>query len=208
MVKVSAPALSLDASGKLGGAMVFSKWKGRSYVRALVRPANPKSGGQVGMRSMMKFCSQEWAGLGAVPQASWDVRAEDGVISPFNAFCGYNQRRWRNFLAPTQDDPAAEAGTPGTIINEAAAGGIRQITISFDVSVLADNWGAMIFRSPTGTFATTWSNCVQIIPAASAATFTWIDTPLVAGTYYYDLRAFSDDGVIGAEIGEFNAVAT
>lgn len=208
MVKVSGPALSLQASGKLGGALVFATWKGRPYVRGLVRPANPKSGGQVGMRSMMKFCSQQWAGLGASPKASWDIRADDRTISPFNAFCGLNQDRWRNFLSPTQADPPTETGTVGTIINEAATGAIRQIDVEAEVSVLNDNWGLMIFRWPTTGFSTTWSNCVQIIPAASAATFHWIDTPLVAGAYFYNFRPFTDDGVIGAEVGEVTATAT
>ncbi|KKL03779.1 hypothetical protein LCGC14_2622690, partial [marine sediment metagenome] len=96
MVKVNAPAMSLDASGSLAGALTFSKWKGRNYVRQLVRPSNPRSGGQVGVRAMFKFLSQIWAGLAPADKTSWEDRADDKVISPFNAFMGYNQFRWRN----------------------------------------------------------------------------------------------------------------
>ena len=46
MAKVSGPLMSMDASGKFGGAIVFSKWKGRNVVRQLVVPANPNSAGQ------------------------------------------------------------------------------------------------------------------------------------------------------------------
>ena len=38
--------MSMDASGKFGGAIVFSKWKGRNVVRQLVIPSNPNSAGQ------------------------------------------------------------------------------------------------------------------------------------------------------------------
>ena len=44
MVKLGGPALSLDASGTVGGILTFSKWKGRPYVRTRVIPSNPKSG--------------------------------------------------------------------------------------------------------------------------------------------------------------------
>lgn len=50
MAKVTSPLMSLDASGSVAGAITFSKWKGRNYVRQLVIPANPRSSGQVASR--------------------------------------------------------------------------------------------------------------------------------------------------------------
>lgn len=208
MVKLNGPMFSIDASGKLADAIVFSKWKGRNYARSLVTPSNPQSGGQVGMRTMLKFLSQEWSGLGATPQASWDTRADAAVISPFNAFIGYNLARWRNFTGPTQDDPATAAGTVGTLANQAATAGVRQITLDVDVSVLGDNWGIAIFRGLAPGFTTAWTNHVQSIAAASVASFSWVDTPLVADTYYYNFRAFTDEGLLGAETVEVNATVT
>ena len=46
MAKVSGPLMSMESSGKFGGTLVFTKWKGRAVVRQLVKPANPKSAGQ------------------------------------------------------------------------------------------------------------------------------------------------------------------
>lgn len=51
MAKVSGPLMSMDASGKFGGTIVFSKWKGRNVVRQLVVPANPNSAGQEAARN-------------------------------------------------------------------------------------------------------------------------------------------------------------
>jgi hypothetical protein len=208
MVKVNAPMMSLDASGKLGGAIVASSWKGRHYFRTLVTPSNPKSGGQVGMRSMLRFLSQYWASLTANNQATWETRAEQLVASPFNAYCSLNLARWRNNRAPAQADPPAEDDAVGTIANTSATAGTRQITISAEVTALNQNWALAIYRSTTTGFSTSWSNCVQVIPAASAAAFTWVDSPLAAGTYYYNFRPISLHGVLGAEVGEVNATVT
>lgn len=51
MAKVTSPLMSLDASGSIAGAITFSKWKGRNYVRQLVIPANPRTAGQQAARA-------------------------------------------------------------------------------------------------------------------------------------------------------------
>jgi len=51
MAKVTSPLMSIDASGSIASTIVFSKWKGRNYVRQLVVPANPRSAGQQLARS-------------------------------------------------------------------------------------------------------------------------------------------------------------
>ena len=205
MVKLNAPMLSLDASGKLGSAVVFSKWKGRNYARALVTPSNPRSQGQTGMRRMLKFLSQEWADRSAASKSSWNDRADNAVISQFNAYVGVNMKRWRNFLPPGTDDPVTGSATPATIANEAATAGVRQITIDVDVTVANQNWGILIFRgTPTG-FDTSFPTLVQVIEAKDVDSYAWIDTPLAAGTYYYNFRPFSLGGAIGGELGEVDA---
>ncbi len=208
MVKVQAPALSLEASGSIGGAMVFSKWKGRPYVRALVKPANPKSGGQVGVRSMFKFLAQQWQNLVAGDQASWEVRADQKIISPFNAFCGFNQKRYRNFLAPATLDPPATADTPATIGTTVATAGVRSITVDMPVTTAADGWGIMVFRALAGGFSTAFDNLVHVAKIDGTVAQVFVDSPLVADTYYYNFREFTEDGQLGAEDGEINAVVT
>lgn len=208
MVKLNGPMLSLDASGKLAGALVFSKWKGRNYARALVTPSNPQSAGQVGMRVMLRFLSQYWTHQSVGNRNSWNDPADAAVISTFNAYVGLNLAAWRNFLAPAKIYPITRTGTAEVLTNEAATAGVRQITVAFDVAVAGDNWGVMIFRSTATPVVTNWTNCVQVIRAESAASFSWIDTPLAAGTYYYNFRPFNLNGVIGAEETEVNATVT
>ena len=206
MVKVQAPALSLEASGSLGGALVFSKWKGRPYVRVLVKPSNPKSGGQVGMRAMFRWLSQQWATIGAVPQATWEDRADQGVYSPFNAFMSYNQFRWRDFLAPSQDDPAATGDTPSADGAGSAVAGVRSITVTQAITTANDGWGVAFFRALAPAFSTAFDNLIGVGLIVGAADVVWVDSPLIPDTYYYNMRSFTLDGQLGAEIGEVNAV--
>lgn len=208
MVKLQAPALSLKASGSLGGAMVFSSWKGRAYARALVRPANPRSGGQVGVRSMFKFLAQEWASIIAGSQATWEDRADQAIVSPFNAYMGYNQFRWRDFQAPSQDDPAGVADTAAVMGATSATPGVRSVTISCIITTPNDLWGVCVFRSTTGGFNTAFDNLIGVIPYVASTPITLVDSPLDPATYYYNYRDFTDDGQLQAEIGEDSAIVT
>ncbi|MCJ7753195.1 MAG: hypothetical protein MUP13_01380 [Thermoanaerobaculales bacterium] len=202
MVKVTGPALSMEASGSLGGVMVFSKWKGRPYVRSLVVPSNPKSGGQVGMRAMFSFLAKSWATLTAPNQATWEDRAEQLVVSEFNAFMSYNQFRWRNFTAPSKEEPAAAVETPATVGALSLAVGVRSITVTQAITTASDGWGILFFRSPTGTFATAFDNLKAVGTVDGTDPVIFVDSPLDAGAYYYDTREFTGDGQLSAETGE------
>lgn len=210
MVKVNAPMMSLDASGSLGNALVFAKWKGRSYVRTLVTPSNPRSGAQTGFRAMFKFLAQEWALLSTADQATWEDLAEQRVISPFNAFMGYNQERWRNFLAPGAADPVTGGGSLPAIGVLSATAGVRQITLAASAagsSSVKD--GVIIFRDLTTGFTPALSNAIAVIHyGASNGSFTYVDTPLEPDEYFYNFRSFTDDGNLSAAEGEVDATVT
>lgn len=209
MVRLKAPLFSLGASGTIGGSVTFSTWKGRDYARRHAIPANPKSGGQLSVRAMMQFLSQYWTLLSASEQADWETRAAVTNISPFNAYIGYNMDRWGRELYPSQQDPAAAVGTAGTLANESATAGVRSITVSDEVTVLADNWAILLYRDTTTGFTPSRNNMYHVIPAVTAAVFTYLDTQVVVGTpYYYRGRAITDDGVAGALWAEITATPT
>ncbi len=209
MAGVKGPLFSLDASGTIGSAIVFAKWKGRNYVRRHAIPANPKSVGQVSMRTMLKFLTQFWDSLSGADQATWDTRAAATDISPFNAFVGYNARRWGRYAFPTKDEATAEAGTPGTILNPTAVAGSRSILISVPISVLDENWGVVIHASVDTGFTPSRNTGVQMIPAESVATFTWLHFPLTVGVeIFYRFESFTEDGVNDLLVGEQSATPT
>jgi len=204
MVKVTAPAMSLDASGTLGKALVFSKWKGRNYVRTRVIPSNPKSGGQVGVRAMFKFLTQIWQSLTDANQATWEDRADDMVVSPFNAFISYNQNRWRNFDAPSIEDPADETGVAPTGPTGVATPGVRSMTVVLTDTVTPPDFTYLLFRSLTGVFTLAWDNCIAVVPWDSGGTTTYIDTPLEPDQYFYNAIGTLETGLSGADGTEFD----
>lgn len=53
MAKVNGPFMSLDASGTFANTLTASKWKGRPYMRLRVTPSNPKTAGQLAVRSIL-----------------------------------------------------------------------------------------------------------------------------------------------------------
>lgn len=87
MAKVNGPFMSLDASGTLADTLTASKWKGRNYMRQRVIPANPKTAGQLAVRSILgtlaKACRAvltsytDMAGVGS----PFFVAARDGAPS-------------------------------------------------------------------------------------------------------------------------------
>lgn len=208
MVKVSAPALSLKASGSLGGALVFAEWKGRAYVRSLVTPSNPRSGLQVGTRSMFKFLAQNWAAIEADDKASWAEIAATINASTFNAYMKNNMVWWRRFAPPSTNADRDEAGTPAVYSSLVATGGVRHATLEVTASDAENNWGCILFRSTTGTFTPSLSNAIGVILLTTTAAQQFIDSDLAAGTYYYDTAFFTSDGVIQQNNDEQSAVVT
>lgn len=209
MVKLKGPALAIDASGTLADTLTFAKWKGRNYLRQRVAGAQPRTGAQVSMRRMMTFLTQAWSLITAANQATWANAPNPESLPLFNIYLRANLERWRNFQAPADKWPITEANSASGVSSEAATGGIRQITVSGDVDFAPFfNWGVMIFRQTTTPVVTAWDNCIAVVRALSNDSFSYVDTPLDPGTYYYNFRCFSDDGDRGVEETEVSAAAT
>ncbi len=209
MARVNGPLMSMDASGSLGGTIVYSKWKGRPYVRQLVRPANPKSGGQVSMRAMLKFLSQNWAAIGTSTKDSWEDLADAGVYSNFNAFTKFNLRRHAEFLAPQKGAGGTPSDTPTLIDTFTATAGVRAITISVNDDATNDPaWGYLLYRHLDTGFTPAFDNLHAVLFANAATPVTFVDSGLKPDTYYYDVKPFTEDATIGALKGEINAEIT
>jgi hypothetical protein len=200
MAVVSAPLMSLGASGQLGGAIVYSSWKGRPVVRQLVTPSNPKSAKQSARRAMMRFLTQAWAALSGTNHASWDTLAKATNIAPINAYVAHDQRLWTQFSPPTAEYLHA-AGTAATTAVITATGGVGQASLSIALGTLNDNWGVVVFAklgsAPTGVFSE-----VILVPRGTATPVLCVITPLTPGTWHFKARPFSlygDWGTLGAD---------
>lgn len=208
MALTKGPLMSLDASGSVAGTITYSKWKGRNYVRQLVTPANPQTVKQVSVRAMMRFLSQSWAAHSAVEKATWDDLAAASQVAAFNSYMAKNMLRWRNFLAPSIEFPAAAGDLAATLGTLTATGGVGQITLSQVITTANQNWCLLIFRSLTGTFTPSFSNLQRVVLGEGAGPIVFVDTPLKAGAYFYECRGGSVQGVTGASSNEATATAT
>lgn len=208
MARVTGPLHSDTASGSFAKSMVFSSWKGRAYVRELVIPKNPKSAKQQGVRAMMQFLAVTWAGIGGSPQASWLADAVAKGISSFNEFVSANLLRWQDWKGPTVTNPAAEASSALTISAHTYTGGVGQVNISVTASGTTALQGIAILRSTAEITAPDWTQVVHIIPCTTAGPHTYVDSPLVAGTYHYRAAAINTDGVIGTVLADGTATVS
>ena len=205
MATVKAPLMSLDASGTIGESIVFSKWKGRNYVRRHAIPYNPKAATQVAVRAMFKALTQAWAAISGANQATWSDLTSGVAKSNFNAFVGYNQDRFRSGLGVSDVYPYAGAGTAPGAPTTTATGGVRHTSLSIaDGANPGDFW--MIHKGTTG-FTPSWANVLAIVPATASPTI-FVDSPLDAGTYYYRVRGVAWDAALGALEAEKSATAT
>jgi len=194
MVKIKGPMMSLDASGTLGDAVTFSKWKGRAYVRERVIPSNPKSGAQVGRRAMFIFLTQQWTNLSAANKATWQELADQLVASPFSAYVSANMENWHNFLTPMKTATGARIQNPSDHALTAAAWEENRIKLSVSGTVLNYYWGIAFHAKLAGAVTPAVGNCILVVRDVFPHAQNYYWTPPSAGRWYFDSIAFSIDG--------------
>lgn len=140
MAKSTGPLLSLGASGTLAKTMVFSKWKGRAYVRRHVIPSNPKTSEQLLTRNVFSFGSGIWKAAPTLLRAPWDRFAVGQVLTGRNAFIGKNTRELRTAALMTGwiGSPGAKGGlAPEGIVLTPTSGGLD---VAFTVPAPPTGW--------------------------------------------------------------------
>ena len=94
MAKVTAPFLSLDASGTVASTLTASKWKGINYMLQRVIPKNPKSLKQMAVRGVIADASVAWKNgdtvgtvvINSTYKAAFDLAVVGMPLSGFNLF--------------------------------------------------------------------------------------------------------------------------
>ena len=87
MTKWISPLFS-DARNALGESVVFSNWKGRTYFRSYVIPANPQTNKQQANRAVMAALVERWQDIidNDDKKGAWNSEALSYTISGFNLF--------------------------------------------------------------------------------------------------------------------------
>ncbi len=118
MAKITAPLLSMGASGTIGGVMTFASWRGVGYARQRVTPANPRTTAQVLTRDIFANMGLRWKQGGVLMRAPWDRYAVGQKFVGRNAYMGQNLAAMRG-----QADMDLYIGSPG------AKGGLPAVSL-------------------------------------------------------------------------------
>ncbi len=207
MALVKAPLFGLDASGALGGSIVFSKWRGRNYVRILTIPANPRSGLQVGMREVFKYITQAWAAIGSTLQAEWELEALADNITGLNAQVRTCQRLARRNLGWVKGPSEAAGTTPDAPTALTTTAQPKTLVLGWTRPVgNQGDYTSAVYMSITGAFTEDISNLVAIV-AVATVTVTIIN--LTTGVeQFWSVREMNTDGEFGAASAEGSGTPT
>lgn len=90
MAKTTAPLLSFGGSGQIGKTMVYGSWKGRSYVRRHVVPANPQTAEQTITRNAFSFIQSVYKFAPSLVTDVWESYATGKTLTARNGFTKFN----------------------------------------------------------------------------------------------------------------------
>jgi len=90
VAKVTAPLLSFGASGQIAQTQVYSKWKGRPYVRRQVIPSNPQTAEQTLTRNAFTWLQNVYKLAPSLFTDPWEAYAQGKVMTGRNALTKQN----------------------------------------------------------------------------------------------------------------------
>lgn len=147
MAKIRLGGIVAQASGSLDG-VVFSHNRNGRYVRARVKPTNPKSVKQQSVRSNLASLSQTWRTLTTAQRNQWTALGaqmtqtnsigEATTLTGLQAFVSVNQLKLTAGQAVVTTAPVLDSAptfTPGTLTLTAT--GTAALTLAFSGSGVA-----------------------------------------------------------------------
>jgi len=134
LAKPTAPLLSFGATGQIAKAAVYSSWRGRSYVRRHVIPANPNTAAQQLSRGVFSWLNAVWKLAPNDFIAPWTAYAKGKVLTNRNAFQKFN-----NATLQANADLSVFAFSPGALggfspTNVVVTPGVGTLTITADAA--------------------------------------------------------------------------
>jgi hypothetical protein len=122
----------MDASGSVGGAVVFSRWRGRQYVRRHAVPANPRSAKQVSRRATCAYIGSQYRNLDPADKAAWVAAGAASKITGLNAQLFDASRRLMEGSAPRENPTNPSTAVP--ILPGVEVTGFSSTSCSFEIT--------------------------------------------------------------------------
>ncbi len=140
MSRITAPLLSFGASGAIAKTQVYSKWKGRPYVRRYVIPANPDTTDQQLTRNVFAWLQNVWKFASSQVTEAYAAYAQGQVMTDRNAFGKINiaPMREETDIALFMFSPGAKSGLAAAAI--AITPGSGQLSVAVTAPTLPTGW--------------------------------------------------------------------
>jgi hypothetical protein len=140
MAKTTAPLLSFEGSGQIAKTLVYSSWKGRSYSRRYVVPANPQTAEQSLTRNTFRWLNDVWKFMPANAVAAWVMYGNSNRFTDRNGFIKINNGplREETDLVNMTLSPSAGSGLIAANVTPTPAAG--QITVALTAPSLPAGW--------------------------------------------------------------------
>jgi len=141
VAKVTAPLLSFGASGQIAQTQVYSKWKGRPYVRRQVIPSNPQTAEQSLTRNTFSWLQNVFKLAPSLFTDPWNAYAQGKVMTGRNAFTKQNLPvlRTETDLTNFIGSPGALGGLPPTAVVVTPGNDQLQVAVTAP-SVVPSGW--------------------------------------------------------------------
>ena len=203
MAKVKMPLMSVDASGAIADAVVAAKWKGRNYFRVHVKPSQPRTDAQVGVRAsfagLVELIKTETADV----QAEWAEAAKALAVTWLNMFIRVNQKNLTDGLGlqqrPVVGPPEEYIYTPELSVTVEG----RRVRFTISQHKLDDiAYAALLHVAKSSGFAPAWSNLKALVRAPGAGNSVVIELSFKPGTYYARCRMSSPNRVFSPSSAE------
>lgn len=203
MARVDGPLFSLRASGKLADALVYSRWKGRPYVRRWLKPTTSPELRNQSQRAIWRYITQLYSRWIVEPSAAWDywqAQAEGTDLSAIDVFVQYQMRQLTSNNPPNLQ-PYATPVAPTTSL------------ATFQITQTGKNLSILLEQDGSAASGQSWLMTIGLAPGGSGPTppiseywFGWpdpINWPVgqtfhfknfPPGDYRYSIKEVSGDG--------------
>ena len=186
MARTTGPLLSMDASGSVGNSITFAKWKGRNYVRRYAIPANPKTTGQISIRTAMQFYTSMYKANSAAVDAAFETEAQSLKISPFNAFIKSAMKAWKSSVIIEPDGTEIGSWSSSANITLAGTAQPRGITWAWSESEGTSPVAWLLLVKEAADPGTT----TQFAVFGAASALSYLQAGLLGATTYHARVAF------------------
>lgn len=186
MAKTTAPLLSFGARGTIAKTAVYATWRGRSYVRRHVIPANPKTAEQTKTRSLFAWLNSIWKAYPTLSISPWDRFATGQAFLGRNAHIGQNISAMRDEI--DIEDMIFSPGAKGGLgpLTFSPVGGVGVITCTFTQPAIPSGWTLQAAVACAIEAQNPQTASLFITVAAEEVSTPWLVVALTvpAGTYW------------------------